>query len=95
MPFAENLAVFFDPTGGFATVATWGGQPANVIYDAPAEDVLSGQVVGTDFSVTLPANVWPAIARDAVIIITGQGTFTVREVRPIADGAMKRLVLGT
>lgn len=99
MPFAEDLSVFFD-SAVFATVASWtplGGatQTANVIYDAPAEDVLSGQVVGTDYSITLPTNVWPGIARDAVVSVTGKGTFVVREVRPLTDGALKRLVLGT
>jgi hypothetical protein len=93
--FAEDLSVFFDATGGFALPAVWGALPASVIFDSPAEDVLSGQVVGTDFSVTIPATVWPTIARDASITITGKGTFTVREVRPLADGALKRLVLAS
>lgn len=92
MAFAENLALFFD-TAAFAVTATWNGATEAVIYDAPAEDVLSGEAIGTDFSVTLPAASWPAIARGASIQITGKGTFTVREVRPIADGALKRLVL--
>lgn len=99
MPFAEDMSVFFN-AAEFATVATWtplGGatQTASVIYDAPAEDVLSGQVVGTDYSITMPASVWPGIARDATVTVTGKGTFVVREVRPLTDGALKRLVLGT
>lgn len=93
--FAEDLTVFFDATGGFALPATWGAVQASVIFDSPAEDVLSGQVLGTDYSVTVPSSVWPGIARDAVITITGKGTFTVREVRPLADGALKRLVLAS
>jgi len=93
--FSEDLTVFFDAAGGFATSATWGATSASVIFDSPAEDVLSGQVVGTDFSVVLPADEWPGIARDQSITITGKGTFVVREVRPLTDGRLKRLVLGS
>ena len=93
MPFTEDLSVFFS-ADEFASSATWGALTASVIFNSPAEDVLSGQVVGTDYSVVLPANVWPGIARDASITVTGRGTFTVREVRPMSDGSLKRLVLG-
>ena len=93
--FAEDMTVFFDAAAGFALPATWGALSASVIFDSPAEDVLSGQVVGTDFSVVLPASFWPGIARDASVTITGKGTFVVREVRPLTDGALKRLVLGS
>lgn len=92
MAFAEDLSVFFD-LAGFAVSATWNGSTVNVIYDAPAVDVLSGEAIGTDFSVTLKSTDWPAIARGATVVVSGKGTYTVREVRPLHDGALTRLML--
>lgn len=93
MPFAEDMSVFFD-TAVFGTAVTWGALTATGIFDAPAEDVVSGEVIGTDYSVTIPATVFPGIDRGETITVTGRGTFAVREVRPLTDGNLKRLVLG-
>lgn len=94
MAFTENLALFFDAASGFADLATWNGSTVSAIYSAPAEDVLSGEATGTDYSLTMPATAWPGIARGATVTVTGKGTFTVREVRPLDDGAIKRVILG-
>jgi len=91
MAFAEDMTVFF-AQDVFAVLGVWNGTSASVLFDAPTEDVLSGQVLTTDYSVTLPLDVWPTIARDAVITVEGD-TFTVRSVRQLHDGALKRLVL--
>jgi hypothetical protein len=92
MPFDEDMSVFFD-VGEFASLATWNGDTQAVIYDAPAQDVLTGEAIGTEYSLTMPAGVWPGAAYGASITVPGKGTFTVREVRPINDGLLKKLVL--
>lgn len=91
MAFAEDMSVFFN-AAEFAVVASWAGASANVLFDSPTDEVLAGEILSTDYSVTLPHDVWPTIARDAVITIDGQA-YTVRSVRQLNDGQLKRLVL--
>lgn len=91
MAFAEDLAVFF-PADGPVAAAAWGASSANVIFNAPAIDVLTGQALGTDFTADMPSAVLPGIARDSVLTIDGV-TYTVRTVVPIGDGKIKRLSL--
>lgn len=91
MAFTEDMTVFFN-AAEFAVVATWGALSANVLFDAPTEDVLSSQVISTDYSITLPHDVFPGIGRDAVVTVEGDG-YTVRAVRQLNDGALKRLIL--
>jgi hypothetical protein len=89
--FAENLSVFFD-TGGFAVAASWGAYSANVILDAPSDDLLGGKAIGTAFDATLVASGLPGIARGDALTIDSVG-YVVREVRLINDGKIKRLSL--
>ncbi len=91
MAFAEDMTVFFN-AAEFAVVASWGLSSSNVLFDSPTDEVLSGEILSTDYSVTLPHDVWPSIGRDAVITIEGQA-YTVRSVRQLNDGQLKRLVL--
>ena len=91
MAFAEDMTVFFN-TAEFAVVATWNASTANVLFDAPSDDVLDGQVISTDYSITLPLDTFPGIGRDAAITVDG-ANYEVRAVRHLNDGALKRLVL--
>ena len=91
MAFAEDLTKFFD-VAGFAQAATWGALSANVILDTPTEDQLGGKALGVAFDVTLPASSWPNIARGASVTIAAV-SYTVREVRLLDDGALKKLAL--
>lgn len=95
MPFAEDLSQFYDATAGFAVVATWGGYTASVIFNAPSEEVLGGQVVGTDYSIRMPTASLPGIGYGQQVVVAGKGTFTVREVRSLSDGGEKLLILAT
>lgn len=91
MAFAEDLTQFFD-AAEFAQAATWGALSANVILDTPTEDQLGGKALGMIFEVTLPTASWPNIARGASVTIAGV-SYTVREVRLLDDGALKKLAL--
>jgi hypothetical protein len=86
----ESLALFFDPA--FALPAVWGTLQAGVILDAPTEDVLGGRVLTDEYAATLPAASFPGIGRGAVLQIDG-GSYRVREVRLLDDGALKELLL--
>ena len=89
MAFAEDMSVFFN-AAGFAQAATWGALSANVILDAPTEDILGGRSQSNEYLMTLPAASFPGIARGATVQI-GLTAYTVREVKLLDDGALKAL----
>ena len=92
MPFAEDLSVFFQ-SSEFASTATWGGLTANVIFDSPAQDILGGRGISTEYTAVLPAAEFPDIARGDEVTIAG-AVYTLREYpRLLDDGATKQLIL--
>ena len=91
--FAEDLTVFFSATE-FATVATWGALSANVLLNAPTEDLLGGRTQGIAYEALLAASAFPGIARGDEVTIAAVA-FVVREVPAVGDGALKRLLLAT
>lgn len=68
---------------GFLKIAFWtpsaGGavQTPQVIYKAPTQDALSGEVKTIDYSITYPSTVLVGLKRDEVIWIDG-APYTVR-----------------
>jgi hypothetical protein len=86
----EDLALFFDPA--FTVPAAWGTFTAPVLLDAPTEDIMGGRVLSEEYEATMPASSFPGITRDAMLSIDG-GTYRVREVRLMDDGAIKQLLL--
>ena len=91
--FTEDLSVFFDPDV-FGVPAVWGSLSEPVIFNAPGEDPLGGDVTGTDYTVLLAATAWPGIKHGDTVTVTGKGTFAVRGApMPLDDGAIKRLSL--
>lgn len=90
--FAEDLSLFFDDPRGFSQAASWGALTAQVIFDMPTEDILSGRAQSDEYQAILARAAWPGIARGASVSIAGQG-YTVREVRILDDGALKALTL--
>lgn len=89
----DDLGAFFQVTD-FAKAATWNGNQAAVIVDMPTEDLFDGDMktIAQQIEVTLPTATWPTIARGAQVVIDGI-TYTVREVRKLDDGAVKRMRL--
>ena len=90
--FTEDLSVFFDTTTGFAVVATWGALTSNVIFDAPSENILGGQVNSEEYLATLKNADFPNITRGATVMIGG-ATYKVRNVNTLSDGSLKTLSL--
>lgn len=92
MPFAENLAVFFSATE-FASVAVWSGHTANVIMDAPTQDILGGKAQSNEYAMLLPTADLPGINRGASVVVDGV-TYTVRESPDLRDdGKLKHVKL--
>jgi hypothetical protein len=87
--FDADLASFFDAPG-FAVPATFGGTTAMVLLDTPDDDVLTGRAASTEYTLTLRAPDWPAIARGGTVSVP-PCTYVVREVRHLGDGATKQL----
>lgn len=88
--FTEDLAVFF---ADFGDDATFGLVSGRVIYDRDTQLVLTGQVLDDEESALMASATFPALANGDALAITGRGSFTVREVRAIDDGALKRVTL--
>lgn len=96
MAFTEDLSVFFN-AAEFAVSATFtptGEAPitASVMLDRPDEDVLGGRASSTEYQMTLPTATFPGIARGMAVVIAGEA-YQVREVRVLADGAIKTVTL--
>jgi hypothetical protein len=100
--FAEDLSVFFDEVDGFAIDLTVAGAAAKAIFDAPGAEALGGEVVTSEPSLLLTADV-PAAEGDSVVILNAAlpaqllhlaGTYTVRSIMPEPpDGAIVRVFL--
>lgn len=86
---ADDLTPFFS---AMTTAATWAGQAAQVLLDDAHESVLGGRALSETFNVTIPATTWAAIKRGDVVTMDG-GTYSVRTVRDIEDGRIRRVTL--
>lgn len=98
MAFAEDLTVFFDQQGGFAVQASFtpagGGTQvsASVIFDSPTEDILGGDGLSDEYSITYPSTSLPGIKGNATGTVDGV-SYKVREVKLLDDGKLKRAML--
>lgn len=98
MAFAEDLSAFFDTVGGFAVTAAFtpsgGGAQvsASVIFDSPTEDILGGDGLSNEYSITYPADSLPGIKSNATGTVDGV-SYKVREVKLLDDGKLKRAML--
>lgn len=89
MAFTEDLSVFFD-TDGFALAATYNGASAvKVIFDAAYLENLG--VAGTNPMALGRASDFAAPVGKTLLI--GATTYTIRNFRPLDDGAIVVLEL--
>jgi hypothetical protein len=107
--FAEDLDPFFDTATGFAvsasrTPAAGGSAQAGVvIFDEPGVLLEDAGVVTAEPTALFPATQWGGGAvGDTIALASGDlpahlvqlaGSYKVRQVLPVDDGATKRLVL--
>lgn len=92
MAIGDDLTPFFQ-TAEFAVVAAFtvhGGatQTAEVIFDAPTELLLGGEVLSDEYVITYPANKLVQVRSGDTGTIGGQ-RYRVREVRAQGDGLVK------
>lgn len=89
MPFAEDLSVFFE-TNGFAVDAIYNGVNAvNVIFDAAYLETLG--IAGTNPVAFGKASDFVSPVGKTLTI--GAASYTIRNSRPMADGAIVTLEL--
>lgn len=94
MSFAEDLSIFFDD---FAVVATWtptgqSQRAAYVLFDSPDETVLGDAVMTTEYAIEMRASDFTGLKYGETVTVSGV-IYTVREVRLLDDGALKRATL--
>lgn len=77
----------------FADAATVGAVSGRVIFDRETRDALGDLALSEEPAALMPATTFPSLASGDTIVITGRGTYTVREVRLLDDGALKRATL--
>lgn len=97
MPMAENLAAFFTATE-FASVAVAtprGGAPqtANVIFDAPTEVILGGDVLSDEHTMLYPASEFVGLRAGDTCTIAGTDYRVRGEPKAVDDGALRRASL--
>lgn len=79
-------------TDHFASTVVWGAVTGKGILDAPGSVLAGGDVMSTEYMVTCPAADFGA-AKYGDPITVGGVSFTVRENRPIDDGAFVEITL--
>jgi hypothetical protein len=87
MAFTEDLSVFFDDEYGFALTATLGAVASgNVIFDRAYLQELN-MVSGANPIALAKASDYDSGDVGGTLVITGKGTYTIRDVQPQDDGA--------
>lgn len=89
--FTEDLGAFF-ATGDFAVPAVFGALTAEVLLDAPDEELLGGEVLSTEYAIRYRAGQLTGLTRGSSITVNGIN-YTVRQVRATDDGALMRATL--
>ncbi|MGH8700062.1 MAG: head-tail joining protein [Burkholderiales bacterium] len=95
--YSEDLSVFFQ-FADFALEASWtpsaGGAPqtAQVLLDAPDEQLLEGAVQSRDYAITYAVTQLTGLKPGETLSVDGV-SYTVREVAALDDGAVLRATL--
>ena len=87
--FTENLAPFFQD---FGITATANGLQAQVIFDAPDEDVLGQRVQSVGYTIVLPTGALGNLTFNVPVTVNGVA-YKVRQASQIEDGALQRVSL--
>jgi hypothetical protein len=91
MAFSEDVGAFFQQDD-FAVELTWGAETANVILDAPDEQIIDGRVLSREYAITYESADLVGLAGGATVTVDGTG-YTVREVTALDDGKIMRATL--
>lgn len=80
--FPEVTSLFL---ADFGVPATFGSAIAQVILDAPGEDVLGSRAISTAYRMTFATADLPGLVYGSTIVVDG-ATYKVKDVMPIDDG---------
>jgi hypothetical protein len=89
MAFVEDLSVLF---ADFGVAAVHGSDTANALLDKETQAAFDGMVLDAEESITLATTGLPSLAAGSSITVGGVA-YTVREIRLIDDGKLKRATL--
>jgi hypothetical protein len=91
MAFTEDLGAFFSQAD-FAVALTWGQVTAEVILDAPDEQLIDGRVLSREYAITYRAAALVGLGGGEAVTVDGTA-YTVREVTALDDGKIMRATL--
>jgi hypothetical protein len=91
MAFTEDLGAFFSQAD-FAVPLTWGAETANVILDAPDEQLIDGRVLSREYAIIYESADLVGLTGGQAVTVGGIG-YTVREVTALDDGKIVRATL--
>jgi hypothetical protein len=91
MAFTEDLGAFFSQAD-FAVPLTWGLVTAEVILDAPDEQIIDGRVLSREYAITYESADLVGLSGGATVTVDGTA-YTVREVTALDDGKIMRATL--
>jgi len=87
--FAENLSAFFQD---FALTAVANGYTAQVIFDAPDENVMGQRVQSAEYTITFPTGALGNLTYNVAVTVNGVA-YKVRQCHQIEDGNLQRATL--
>lgn len=73
----------------FGVPAVVGASTVSVLFDKPAEDILTGHVQTENYSITYLTSDLPALSFGSTVVIAGV-TYSVLSTKPIADGIFSK-----
>jgi hypothetical protein len=91
MAFTEDTGAFFSQDD-FAVQLIWGAETADVILDAPDEQIIDGRVLSREYAITYESADLVGLTGGQAVTVDGIG-YTVREVTALDDGKVMRATL--
>jgi hypothetical protein len=89
MALTEDLGVFL---ADFGVSVSDGSTATTGLFDMPGEVVAGGQIISTDYMLTIKASDYPGLVYGSALIVDG-ANYVVRSVQPTDDGKFKQVFL--
>lgn len=89
MAFVENMAAFFQD---FAVTASANGVSAQVIFDAPDENVMGGRAQSAEYTIVFPTGALGNLVYNTPVTVAGTA-YKVRQCHQIEDGQLQKATL--
>lgn len=87
--FSEDRSLFFRD---FGVPATFNGETASVLFDAPEQVVMGRDVISAEYEITYPVGTFKSLEYGSSIVVDGI-SYSVDTVQAIDDGKIIKATL--